>query len=72
MPVIAGTTSTGHIILEPGVEMHEGAVEERIALAEHHDILARPGQIAQAARDLGVERRQAGGIARIGQAEFRS
>jgi hypothetical protein len=49
MPVIAGTTRTGHVVAEPGVEVHEGAVEERVALAEHHDVLPRLRDGAQRA-----------------------
>ena len=57
MPVTPGTTSIGNAVLQAPPEMHEGAVEERIALAQDGDGAAGLDLGEQAARPPLVERR---------------
>ena len=50
---------------QAGVEMHERAVEERIAFGQHHDILTAFGQRAQGCGDVFVEGGKGFGVAGI-------
>mmetsp|Transcript_29006 Transcript_29006/g.55658 ORF Transcript_29006/g.55658 Transcript_29006/m.55658 type:complete len:266 (-) Transcript_29006:599-1396(-) len=59
-----------HIILEPCVEVHERAIEKRVALAEDHDILARIRQHTDPFCALGIEFAKHLVIARIAEGDF--
>ena len=50
--------------------MHEGAIEERIAFAEHHHVFAGLRKGDQMVGDFLVERREDLVVARIGQRDF--
>lgn len=53
----------GGALAQPGVQVHERAVEERVALAEHHHLLGA-GQCFQAGAPVVVEGRQLGHVLR--------
>ena len=61
MPVMPGTTSTSARPCRRDMQMHEGAVEERITLAQHHHIL-RFGQRGQPCRPSRHRRRASAAI----------